>query len=215
MSGSGFSPAAAARRTLRLAATGALATLTPAGGPFASLVTVAATPAGAPILLLSELAQHTRNLAADRRASLLLVAPGGEDGDPLAGARLTLTGEVGPRDADPALRRRFLARHREAAGLRRFRRFRLPPVHRRGRPPGRRLRPYRVAVRGGYPCRYRRRRGADRGRRKPACRDERRRRRNHRPVRNRAAWLGRRQLAVDRNRPHRGRSRRRTLSRAA
>lgn len=116
MSGNGAPPAAVARRVLRLAATGSLATLAPEGGPFASLVTVATTPEGAPILLLSRLARHTHNLAADRRASLLLVAPGGEGGDPLAGARLTLTGEVGPADADPALRRRFLARHEEAAG---------------------------------------------------------------------------------------------------
>ncbi len=111
-----FSPVAAARRVLRLAATGALATLRPTGGPFASLVTVATTVAGEPILLLSTLAVHTRNLAADGRASLLLVAPGGEGGDPLAGARLTLAGVVSGRDTDPALRRRFLARHEEATG---------------------------------------------------------------------------------------------------
>ncbi len=116
MSAAALPPAVAARRTLRLAATAALATLGPEGAPFASLVTVATTPAGEPILLISTLAQHTRNLAADRRASLLLVAPGGEGGDPLAGARLTLVGEVGPRDGDPALRRRFLARHQAAAG---------------------------------------------------------------------------------------------------
>ncbi len=116
MTAAAFSPAATARRVVRLAATGSLATLTAAGGPFASLVTVAATPAGEPILLLSTLARHTHNLAADRRASLLLVAPGGEGDDPLAGARLTLTGTVGPRESEPALRRRFLARHPEAAG---------------------------------------------------------------------------------------------------
>jgi putative heme iron utilization protein len=116
MSPAAFSPALSARRVLRLAAAGALATLTGQGGPFASLVTVATTPAGEPILLLSTLAQHSRNLAADRRASLLLVAPGGEDGDPLAGARLTLTGTVGPRDTDQLLYRRFLARHAAAAG---------------------------------------------------------------------------------------------------
>ena len=116
MSGASASPARVARRTLRLAATGSLATLAADGSPFASLVTVATMPAGDPVLLLSRLARHTQNLAADRRASLLLVAPGGEGGDPLSGARLTLTGKVGPPEADPALRRRFLARHGEAAG---------------------------------------------------------------------------------------------------
>jgi hypothetical protein len=109
-----FSPVAAARRVLRLAATGSLATLDKDGGPFASLINVATTPAGEPILLLSKLAVHTKNLDRDARASLLLVAPGGEGGDPLAGARLTVSGKV-TSDRNPMLRRRFLARHEEAA----------------------------------------------------------------------------------------------------
>jgi heme oxygenase (biliverdin-IX-beta and delta-forming) len=109
-----FLPVAVARRVLRLAATGALATLDTSGAPFASLVTTATTIPGEPILLLSRLAVHTRNLSRDRRASLLLVAPGGEGGDPLAGARLSVSGEV-VGDGDPATRRRFLARHEEAA----------------------------------------------------------------------------------------------------
>jgi heme oxygenase (biliverdin-IX-beta and delta-forming) len=111
----GFSAVATARRVLRLAATGSLATLTEGGAPFASLVTVATTPAGEPVLLLSSLAVHTRNLARDARASLLLVAPGGEGGDPLAGARLSIGGRAA-LDDDPALQRRFLARHEEATG---------------------------------------------------------------------------------------------------
>lgn len=110
-----FSPVASAKHVLRIAATASLGTLDDAGDPFVSLVTVATTAAGEPILLLSDLALHTRNLKRDPRASLLLVAPGGEGGDPLAAARLTLTGTVA-RDDDPALRRRFLARHAEAAG---------------------------------------------------------------------------------------------------
>jgi putative heme iron utilization protein len=115
-----FEPSAAAKRVLRLAATGSLATLASDGAPFASLVAVAATPAGEPILLLSSLAVHTKNLVRDRRASLLLVAPGGEGGDPLAGARLTLVGSIGAKEDDPVLRRRFLARHAEAAGYAAF-----------------------------------------------------------------------------------------------
>jgi heme oxygenase (biliverdin-IX-beta and delta-forming) len=109
-----FSPVAAARRVLRLAATGALATLDADGRPFASLVTTATTAAGEPTLLLSQLAVHTRNLARDPHASLLLVEPGGATGDPLAGARLSVSGDAAP-DADPAIRRRFLTRHEEAA----------------------------------------------------------------------------------------------------
>jgi putative heme iron utilization protein len=105
---------------LRIAPVASLATLKPDGSPFASLVTVATMPGGEPILLLSRLAVHTQNLERDRRASLLLVEPGGEAGDPLAGARLTVVGEVGERDPDPAVRRRFLARHAEAAGYAHF-----------------------------------------------------------------------------------------------
>jgi putative heme iron utilization protein len=111
-----FSPGAAARRILRLADTGSLATLNADGTPFASLVTIATTPAGEPILLVSGLAAHTRNLDRDARASLLLVEPGGEGGDPLAGARLSMTGSVTPAEDDPMLKRRFLARHPKAAG---------------------------------------------------------------------------------------------------
>jgi heme iron utilization protein len=112
--GAPFSPVVAARRVLRLAVTGALATLDKDGGPFSSLVNVATTYAGEPILLLSKLAVHTRNLDRDARASILLVAPGGEAGDPLAGPRLTVTGKI-TSDPDPACRRRFLARHEEAS----------------------------------------------------------------------------------------------------
>ncbi len=111
-----FSPPVKARQVLRAAATGALATLGADGAPFASLVTVATTPIGEPVFLLSTLAVHTRNIERDNRASLLLVEPGGESGDPLAGARVSLVGTV-VRDADSSTqRRRFLARHAEAAG---------------------------------------------------------------------------------------------------
>lgn len=115
MAEASFSPAKTARLVLRLTASASLGTLDADGGPFTSLVTVATTPEGEPVLLLSDLAAHTRNLKRDPRASLLLVAPGGEGGDPLAGARLTLTGTLA-RDDDPVLRRRFLARHEEATG---------------------------------------------------------------------------------------------------
>lgn len=115
-----FDPAAAAIDVLRRAATGALATLTPAGTPFASFVTVGTAGNGAPLLLLSRLAVHTRNLDADGRASLLMIAPGGEGGDPLAGSRITVEGRAHRLDpAAPELatvRRRFLSRHPEAEG---------------------------------------------------------------------------------------------------
>jgi putative heme iron utilization protein len=117
-----FDAGAAARRVLRLATTGALATLSTDGAPFASLVAVATTVEGEPILLLSDLARHAQNIAGDDRVSLLLVAPGGEGGDPLAGPRVTLSGTI-VRDTDADHSRRFLARHAEAAGYARFKDF--------------------------------------------------------------------------------------------
>ena len=102
-----------ARHLLRTVRAGALATIEAGtGAPFASLVSVATDMDGAPLFLLSELAAHTRHLARDPRASLLLCAGG--KGDPLAHPRLTLTGRV-IADDTPRLRRRFLNRHPKAA----------------------------------------------------------------------------------------------------
>ena len=62
------------------------------GFPFGSVVTYAADPGGHPVMWLSDLAEHSRNLAADPRASLLVADE--RPGDPLAHARATLVGEV-------------------------------------------------------------------------------------------------------------------------
>jgi hypothetical protein len=106
-----FNPSRTAKRLLREAGEGALATLSPGGAPYASLVTVATAMDGAPILLLSRLARHTANVGADPRVALLL---GGErKGDPLEGARISLAGTLARID-DPTVRRRFLARHPSA-----------------------------------------------------------------------------------------------------
>src|SRR3984893_18905183 len=113
---SAYDALAQAKELLRSVRAGALATLAPGNAfPFASLVNVATTPDGSPILLLSRLAAHTRHLDADPRLSLLLGQAGA--GDPLAHPRVTImgTGEcvIGPDRA--ALRARFLARHSESA----------------------------------------------------------------------------------------------------
>ena len=71
--------------------TGTLATLTTDGDPWASFVTYGLLR-GAPVLCTSNLAEHGRNLAADPRASIAIVAPHG-DADPLASGRVTLAGE--------------------------------------------------------------------------------------------------------------------------
>jgi len=100
---------------LRIALSGALATVDERGAPYASHVSVATTPAGDPILLLSRLALHTHNLQRDRRASLLVVDDRVVTGDPVAMARLSVSGIMDAPSDDPALRRRFLTRHPEAA----------------------------------------------------------------------------------------------------
>jgi len=86
-----------------------------AGFPFASLAPFAADEQGRPILLLSRLAQHTRNLAAEPRASLLVCEPG--SGGTLAGPRVTLLGWVArlPQDESAAARALYIERHPEAS----------------------------------------------------------------------------------------------------
>lgn len=84
-------------RTLMAIGTGAsLATQSTEcpGFPFGSLVAYSVDEAGRPILCLSSLAEHSRNMAADPRASLMVTAP--EDGvnDRLALSRVTLVGEM-------------------------------------------------------------------------------------------------------------------------
>lgn len=71
----------------------------PAGFPFGSIVTYALDGHGAPLVLMSTLAEHTRNLAVDPRASLLVTA-GGDGAGRLAAARATLVGTVVRIDDD-------------------------------------------------------------------------------------------------------------------
>ncbi len=84
--------------------TGTLATLTADGDPWASFVTYGLL-GGAPVLCVSNLAEHGRNLAADPRASIAIVAPQRES-DPLASGRVTLAGVVEqPADEERAAAR--------------------------------------------------------------------------------------------------------------
>ena len=82
------------------------------GWPYVSLVTVACDSDGSPLLLLSDLAAHTRDLAADTRGSLLMEAASGR-ANPQTGPRVTVLGHIGKSDIRRH-RRRFLARHRSA-----------------------------------------------------------------------------------------------------
>jgi heme iron utilization protein len=116
-------PAAAVRRTARAVPRAALGTLLrgTGGAPYVSLVNVATDHDGAPLLLLSDLADHTRNLAVDERASLLFDGTG-EREDPLAGERVTLQGRLRQSD-EPRHRSRYLARHPAATGYADFKDF--------------------------------------------------------------------------------------------
>jgi heme iron utilization protein len=84
-----------------------------AGWPYPSLVLVAFDLDGSPLLLMSTLAEHTRNLAADPRVGLLFDGTVGLD-QPLTGARLSALGRVARTD-EPRHRARFLRRHPDAA----------------------------------------------------------------------------------------------------
>ena len=113
----GYDGIRVARTLLRTIRAGALGTLTKEGGfPFATLINVATDVDGTPILLMSGLSAHTKNLDADLRASILLSERG--KGDPLAHPRLTVVGRarrITDETARTRLRRRFLARHPKSA----------------------------------------------------------------------------------------------------
>jgi putative heme iron utilization protein len=107
-----FDAAKLARSLLRRSRQGALATLMPGSGdPYCSLVNIAGHPDGSPILLISRLALHTRNLLGDARLSLMLDERA--EGDPLEGSRIMLAGLAEQADGDEVaiLRRRYLNAH--------------------------------------------------------------------------------------------------------
>jgi putative heme iron utilization protein len=107
-----FDPGLAAKKLLREGRSGALATLVAGSGdPYCSLVNVATAVDGAPLLLLSKLALHTKNLLADARVSLMLDER--KEGDPLEGARVMLMGPCA-KDSDPLSGPAYLRRHPEA-----------------------------------------------------------------------------------------------------
>jgi putative heme iron utilization protein len=108
-----FNPAGLARSLLRRSRQGALATLmTGSGDPYCSLVNLASHADGAPILLISRLALHTKNILGDARVSLMVDERAA--GDPLEGARIMLAGRAEPAEKSDAQRRRYLNAHPSA-----------------------------------------------------------------------------------------------------
>jgi putative heme iron utilization protein len=107
---------------------GVLATLSASrnGWPFASLAPYALTERGEPLLLLSDLAEHTRNVRSDARVSLLIQDQASLN-DPQAGARVTILGTI-ELVAEPELvlmQRRYKERQPQAEGYLAMSDFRL------------------------------------------------------------------------------------------
>ncbi|MCM2491732.1 HugZ family protein [Burkholderia glumae] len=101
--------------------TGTLATHArePAGFPYPTIVPYATDARHRPVVLVSALAEHTRNLAADPRAGFLVADP-----EPavvpaasavLEAERVTLVGRFVRSDDDPHLAARYQRYHRDAA----------------------------------------------------------------------------------------------------
>ena len=119
-----FNASRLARSLLRRSRQGALATLmTGSGDPYCSLVNVASHADASPILLISRLALHTKNILADGRVSLMLDERAA--GDPLEGARIMLAGRAEEAVGETAkiLRRRYLSAHPSAEAFVDFKDF--------------------------------------------------------------------------------------------
>ena len=129
-------PAPLCRQIIQTAERATLATVAAKGKggvggpwPYASLVLVARDHGGSPLLLISDLADHTRNIRADARVSLLYDGTAGLD-DPLTGPRVTMQGEA-EQVEDGRLMEIYLARHPSAkayAEFTDFHLFRVRPV---------------------------------------------------------------------------------------
>lgn len=133
----GHNPVAIARHTLRTMRQIALSTLDSGSGyPFTSSVSVASDIDGVPVILIFDLAHHTRNLKANNRISLMpLPEPNriGRNSLAAGGRRLTLVGHAVPAAADitDRIRRRYLACNPKMtlpATLDRFTFWRIEPV---------------------------------------------------------------------------------------
>src|ERR1039457_5115119 len=98
-----------ARKLLRAARSGTLATVVDGGQPFASLITPACAPDLGLLLLLSDLSEHTRHLRAEPRCSILVTGVA-ETANPQTAPRVTVTG-IAEMTGDPVLKSRYLAIH--------------------------------------------------------------------------------------------------------
>lgn len=88
-----------------------LSTLTAEGFPYGSAVSYASDATGAPVVLISEMAEHTVNARLDTRASFLIAATTPNQADPLSTARQTMVGRLELIEKNDEIRSVYLARH--------------------------------------------------------------------------------------------------------
>lgn len=119
-------PALTIRRLLREQPRAALGTILAGGGgePYVSLAMIAVDHDASPILLISDLADHTRNIRADPRVSLLVDGTLGR-AVALAGERASVQGRAVPADGDARLAARYVAHHPDAEMYLGFKDFHL------------------------------------------------------------------------------------------
>ena len=129
MSSASISIGAAARTLVRQCDRAVLSTTQAdgTGWPYGSLVMTACDYDGRPILLLSDLAEHTKNLKQNARVSLLFDGTDGLD-DRLTGARVTVMGRAAVT-AKSTDRARYLARHPSSAVYENFADFNFYSVN--------------------------------------------------------------------------------------
>jgi hypothetical protein len=126
MTGTGEQPGQTVRQLMRRTGRAALATALArdaSAWPYASLVLAALDHDASPLLLLSDLADHSRNIAADPRVGLLFDGTVGWR-DPLAGTRACVLGRMEPAPSTRLLAR-YVARHPGAEAYAGFRDFKL------------------------------------------------------------------------------------------
>ena len=122
-----ISPADQARHLMRSCGKAGLATLdAETGEPYNSLVLIAADRDASPLMMLSDLADHTTNLKRNPHASLLL--DGDHHAETLASQRVSVQGRVAVIN-DQSLIDRFVTRHPEAAIYASFKDFNLYRLH--------------------------------------------------------------------------------------
>ena len=117
------SDAELSRSLMATSSSGVLSTLGAEGYPYGSLVSHMVDNFGNPVILISDLAEHTKNARFDDRVSLLVDTSDTAEGDPLVGARLTLIGRLNLLEGESELQNSYLTKHPYSADYANFKDF--------------------------------------------------------------------------------------------